>query len=383
MSVSLYRLEISSPVTATNAAKTWTFTPSTNNTISLEIELKKDSQRLSVCTARIYDPQMEIFSALPDCAYNNVPIRVYLSKPANHQDVSHLVFEGKVTAMTSGFPEPTTLQVVGHDKSIDLRRRKRVRLFKGQSSVQIAQTIAAEYGFSVEVAVGTVTLGQTAIDWRPEVSDWDGIATALAADGLELFYDARRNKMVIRQSATATYPITLKRGGPEIVRIECTISHIRGPGQGGDKKMTLDVEATGEVRATTKLAVIESQAVEGASERTHRRPVKGPSTATAGAHSEDGGGSPWTNRITMDRKRKDSLTLTTIPLPDMGLHHLLNVSGFGAKIDGTWNIESIRYPVARDGMRTQVISCVRSSSAGGKKQGGNGGGLEPESITGV
>src|SRR5215831_17432156 len=134
-----YRLEVSSPKTKTGLAKTWEFTPDTENVISIDLELKKDKHRISFCHAKIYDPGWAIFNALPDCAFWDVPVKLFLGQPGNATAVTTLAFEGKVTEYAAGYPCPDTLVIVAHDQTVDMRRQKRYRSFRNLTSIQLAK----------------------------------------------------------------------------------------------------------------------------------------------------------------------------------------------------------------------------------------------------
>ena len=380
-SASRFRLQVSSPTTATNAAKVWEFTSDTGNVKSIDVQLKKDGKRVSVLTAALHDPGWELFSAFPDPAYNNIPVKLYLSRPGAASDVTYLAFDGKVTEFAAGFPGPTRLQIVAHDKSIDARKVARARTFKGMTSVQVAQQIAKVYGWSVDTSLGSVAIVQTAIDHRPNSTDWDHAFAALQADGLECFFSSALNRLVIRQKASLAYSMVIRRGDPIVKTLEVRISHIRGPGQGGDIKGRADVETLQNQTRASSGVVTTAQAQENAGQTTHRRPVRGQALSVDGSHAEDARGSPWSNQVDMRRRRKDSATLVTTVLPDLGLHHTLTLAGWGAKVDGAWNITGISHRLVSDSAASETSTTLeRSSSKGGRTQGGSGGGLQPEST---
>ncbi|HJU22845.1 MAG TPA: hypothetical protein VJ891_10080, partial [Casimicrobiaceae bacterium] len=183
-----YRLEVAAPSTAATAPKTWSFTPDTGNVASIEAELKKEKQRISVLTAVLNDPKRKIFGALPDPAFANVPVNLFLSKLGNAQSVSSLAFAGKMSSLQWGYPGYDKLTIVAHDSSVTMRMAKKYRLFKNKTSLQVAQAIALEYGFTVDASpLGTVVLQAKATHFGPELSDWNFISRSLAADGLEIY----------------------------------------------------------------------------------------------------------------------------------------------------------------------------------------------------
>ena len=367
-SASRLRLQVSSPTTATNAAKVWEFTSDTGNVKSIDVQLKKDGKRVSVLTAALHDPGMVLFNEFPDATYNNIPVKLYLSRPGAASDVTYLAFDGKVTEFAAGFPGPTRLQIVAHDKSIDARKVARARTFKGMTSVQIAKEIAKVYGWDVDTALGEITVAQTAIDHRPDSTDWRHMVDALSADGLECFFHGPQNKLVIRHKASLAFSTVIRRGDPIVKTLEVRISHIRGPGQGGDIKGRADVETLQNQTRASSGVVTTAQAQENAGQTTHRRPVRGQALSVDGSHAEDARGSPWSNQVDMRRRRKDSATLVTTVLPDLGLHHTLTLAGWGAKVDGAWNIEAIGHRLVSDSAASETsVSLVRkakSKSAG-------------------
>jgi len=359
-----YRLEVSAPKTQTGLAKTWEFTPDTENVISIDLELKKDKHRISFCHAKIYDPKWAIFNSLPDCAFSDVPVKLYLGQPGNATALTNLAFEGKVTEYATGYPGPDTLTIVAHDKTIDMRRQKKYRSFRNLTSLQLAQQVTKEYGFDLEISRGAITPTLKDFAFGAGLSDWAMVARALYADGLEMY--TKGSKIVIRQMASTVYPITFQRGGPLNSKLEVKISHVV---DGGDKRAGPSMEKVGDVEAI--LSKFRDEATrEKAGDRTHRTPVTGSEMTATGAHSEESGIKNWTNKSAQLRNRKDTATLIVNALPDIGLHHLANLDGWGAKVDGHWTINSIHHMISGQDWSTTILELMRGPSKAADKSAG-------------
>lgn len=368
-----YKVEIQSPATRSNLARTWTFSPDSTaaeHLVSLDVDLKKDKRRLSVCTLRIHDPSwstkpvQSLFNALPDPAWSDVPVKVWLAPQGAPRSPTVLVFDGKMTSLQPAFPAPTILTVVATDRSVDARKEAKLRTFANKSSTQIAAAIAKDYGYELDVDTGDVSPKQRTHDLgfggsvgAGTLSDWDHLVRALAADGLEVWM--RGKTVVVRRTQSNAYPTPFRHGDPGVVFVPM-IEHVRGPGKGGDVKTTVALEDKGTKQAVTGAAAT-SKAAEAASARTHRQPVSGPLTSTTGAHAEDIPVS-WTNAATQFSRRKDTGTLTLLPTPDLDMTHVLSLEGWGGKCDGPWFPETIKHTIVGDRAST-VVSVHRKGSA--------------------
>lgn len=361
-----YRLEVSSPTTATNAAKAWSFDATSGNVIHIDVELKREKHRISVLTCRIHDLKWDIFNALPDPAFSNVPVKLYLAPPGNPRSPTVLVFDGKVTSLQAGYPAVSTLTIVAHDKSIDMRKKAVYRTLRNKTSVQLAQEIAKEYGYTVDVDAGSVTVRTTAVEMGAELSDWDHIGRALAADGLYCHMDG--STLRIRQLATKAYPSTFSRDVPPVINLNAQINHVSGPGEGGDTKTPIALENSGTAQAVSSTKAEADK--EAASRRTHRRPVQGADASVEGAHSEDLGSSPWSNKVTGYRHRKDSATLVLTSTPDLTMLHTVPLAGWGAKVDGTWYPSTIKHTITGAEASLTTVSMERAPSASAAKSAG-------------
>ncbi len=363
-----YRLEVQSPATSALPPKTWAFTPDTGNVASIEAELKKEKHRISVLTAVLHDPKRKIFGALPDPAFANVPIRLYLSKPGSPQSVSSLAFDGKVTSFQWGYPGYDKLTIVAHDQTVAMRMQKKYRLFKNKSSVQVAQAIALEYGFTVDASsLGAVLVQAKSTHFGPEQSDWDFLCRSLAADGLEVY--TAGSKLVVRQAASLTYATSFQPDLPPVVRFEVAINYVHGSGEGGDKSGSVALESSGTAKAAQG-ALANELARQGASARTHLRPVSAPAATTSGSHAEDPANQGWTNQALHLKRRKDSAVLTCQLLPDVGLQHQASLAGWGAKIDGHWTIDTIKHLLIGADFSSTTLNLRRGTSPGAANSAG-------------
>lgn len=359
-----YRLEVATPATATANAKTWTFTADTGNVSTIETSLKRDQKRCSYLHAVIVDPGWTIFGALPDPAFANVPVRLYLGPDDSSSPPTTLVFDGKVTLFEAGYPEFESLTIEAHDNTIDLRRQKKYRTFKKKTSVQIAQAICKDYGITVTqdelitlTQLRTITIGM-------EISDWDHLCRELNFDGLEVY--TKGKTLHIRLAANQVYATTFHKDSAPVVSLKARIPHVSGPGEGGDKKGAIALENAG-TYAAAKGGDKTIDDKQGASERTHRRPVGAPAATSTGSHSEDPGNQGWTNNVVKSKRRKDELTLVCTVIDDIGLQHKAKLAGWGSKIDGEWFIDSIKHVLVGNSYGNTTLDLRRALSSGAAK----------------
>ena len=243
-------------------------------------------------------------------------------------------------------------------------------MLTGKNSVQIAQTIAKDYGLSVDATIGSVSLLPRSFDVAAGdlMTDWDVLARALIADGLQFYVTGER--VVIFADPTHTYSPAFRRDDDErVLRFAPKILHVSGPGVGGDvKKQALDVEARpGNVVAFQGSEAKLADAAE-ATRRTHMRPISVDETAAR----------PWSNSANLKRKRKDTASLSLHGCPEIGLHHTVSLSGWGGKVDGAWQVESVEHNVIGSDSPTQEVSMMRPASNAGRKSAGVAAGLGVE-----
>lgn len=351
-----YRLEVAAPSTTVANAKTWAFSPDTGNVVSVDLELKKEKHRISVLQATIYDPRFEIFSALPDPALFTVPVTLYLATPEQPSIPSQKVFVGHITSLQLGYPAYDRMTIVAHDESIEARRNKRYQTVKNVRGDALAKQIAAAYGLTVDIQ-GAPTFTNRVVEIGAQVSDWDLLARVLYYDGLEIYTDGSTWR--IRQIASQNYRTTFQKDEPPVVKLEASINHI---GSGYDKKGSVALENSG-----TYVAAQSSQAEakkENASERSHRRPVGGSVTTNTGSHSESPGNKGWTNVATQLRRRKDTAVIEMLATPDIGIQHIVNLSGWGGKVDGPWHINVIKHVITGSEFAATTLEMQRAASSG-------------------
>lgn len=371
-----YRVEIAAPTTQTKAAKTWVFSPNSENVIGIDVDLRKEGKRISTMTMRLHDPRSggrwhPIFTDLPDPAFADVPVKVYLPKPTESQAASRLVFDGKMTSLQPSYPAPSELTVVAHDRSIDARLKASYDTFKNKNSQAIANIIAQRYGWMVDASdlVGIVltqrliSIGMGGVG-RGALSDWHHVSRALAADGLELYVTTNKT-LKIRKSSSTAYPHTFTPDDDLLVSFQPMINHVGGPGQGGQSKMPLPAGNKGTALSTVGPNKGETDA-EGADATKHRAHPQGPASTSRGVHTESTGND--SGPAVQRRKRKDEASMTTRALPDLGLQHLLSFSGWGGKIDGTWHLAGVRHTIPGTGDALSHLSLTREPSGASDKQ---------------
>lgn len=370
-----YRIEIDQPKTSTAAARTFKWTPQDEVVIQADVHVVKEARRISTLNLKLRDPQVNgqmwpLANTLPDPAFLDVPVRVYLSKPNETQAASKLIFDGKMTSLQPAWPSPSTLTVVAHDRSYDLRIQANYRTVKNKNSVQLAKAISQAYGYTVDTTqLGSIFLTQRLIDMgisgvgRGGFSDWNHIARALAVDGLELYIKGK--VITVRQSAQQTYPQTFRPDDGITISFEPTINHVGGPGIGGQSKNPQPGGNKGTNASATGAEKSETDA-EKADATTHRTHPQGPSSTSTGAHTESVGNSKAA--ALQHRKRKDEAELTIWALPDLGMQHTVTMAGYGKKFDGAWHIVDMAFPITGAGPTQQRLRLSREPQSGAKTQ---------------
>lgn len=353
-----FRLVINAPTTGRAASREWSWSADDHRILSVECELKKEKQRISFLTARISDPDRKIFNELPDPAYADVPVSFYMGKPGNPDAPATLVFAGKLTRMDTGWPDNKSLTVAAHDYSIEMRRKKRIKRFTNLTSAEFAKKVADEYGLELVQdtnILGSLVRRMSVVALPPSASDWDTMTAALAADGIEVYAD-KKKRIQIRKAASVQYGTTITPDVP-LFRLEGSIEHIKGPGKGGDVQTSqVAFENDGTVKAASG-----AQSKGNASKREGRNPTMSVGSSN-GAHSEDGQGVKWSPQVDLLKKRKDSLTIVSPPLHDISLRNLVKLSGWGPKLDGLWEPETIHHVlVPADGFSSTTIKAQRST----------------------
>lgn len=370
-----YRIEVSAPATSSKSAKSLVLTPESGVVEEIVITLQKEGKRISSATIQVADPKSNgtywpLANSLPDPAFADVPVRVYLAKPNEGQSASKLVFDGKAWSYQMGYPGPSHTSIVAHDRSIDMRLRAVYRTFRNKTSVGIATAIAQEYGYTIdqsELADAVTTaraldIGAGGVGYGA-LSDWHHITRALAVDGIELYTEGKAIK--VRKSAQLIYPQTFKPDDGTTISLEAMIMHVFSPGHAGQAKTALPGGSKGTIQSTIGAAKQVTDA-QKADATMHRYPPQGSASNNNGAHTESVGSQA--GPAGQHRKRKDEATLTVRLLPDIQLRHLINLSGWGGKVDGLWNVLSVKHAVAGNGPALSVVTLHRGPSNADRKQ---------------
>lgn len=342
----------------------------------IESEERREKHSITTLTAELLDPEWHAagsaFGKIKDPAFSNVPVKLYLAKAGEARANQVLVFDGKLTTIGVGYPERRSLTLVAHDESIDARRRKSMRVFKGKNAVQVAQAIAREYGFKVDTSqvdelIAGLVVREVDSGITPSLSDWDHLQRSLSADG---FVAAVKGKTIhVTRAPSVAYATTFHRGRFPVISLNVSIQHVRGPGKQGDVR-TSNVFFDG---ASTDKALRGTDAKRGDKEqaeaRTGRRPVGGAAhSSDAKSHAEDMDGSNPKHTVEWLRKRKDSAQLTIYPAPDLSVLNNVRLADFGAKVDGTWFVESVKHTIAGgDANAVTAVGLVRGASPGALK----------------
>lgn len=338
----------------------------------IESEERREHHAITTLTAELIDPKWDIFSKVKDPAFDNIVVKLYLAKAGDARSQQVLVFDGKLTTMAVGYPERRTLWLTAHDNSIDARRQKSFKTFKGKNSVQVAKSIASLYSFAFDTSqvtdsLANLILREVDMGLNPNLSDWDHLQRALAADGMVAH--VKGTKLYVTQAPSVVYATTFSRDRFPVISLNVTVQHVRGPGAQGDVKgSTVAFDGKGTQRAI-KGADAKAADKEKASSRTGRRPIGGAATTSNNAtHIEDLDGNKPEKVVDFLRKRKDSAQLVLLPTPDLSVLNNVRLSDWGGKVDGTWFVEGVKSTiVGGDGSATTTVSLMRGASPGAKK----------------
>lgn len=372
-----YRFEISAPATKSKPAKQIVWTSQDEIVQSAEIDLRRGDKNISTVTIVVWDRKTSsqvwpIANSIPDPAFASIGLKCYLSKNGETGGAagSKLVFDGVIASLQPSYPGPSNLSVVAHDHSLALRAQAKYRTFKNKTSVQLAQAIATDYGLDVDTSeLVAIAQSQRLIDMGlgaiggGALSDWNHVVRSLAVDGLELYMVGKKVK--IRKKAQATYPHTFKPDDGLVISYHPQINHVGGPGSGGQVKGAQPGGNKGTVQAASGTDKTETDAASNDA-TTHRIPTQGPASTATGPHTESVGN--LSAKVEHRRKRKDEAALVTRALPDVGLQHILSLSGWGGKFDGNWHVLGVKHWITGSSAATSTISLTRELSDSSKKQ---------------
>jgi phage protein D len=374
-----FRIEVPAPATSSTAAKSFVWTGESETVQTVNIELHREHKHISCMTVQLWDPRnggangqmWPIYNALPDPAFADIPCKVSLAKPDGGPSTLTTVFDGKVTSLQAGYPGPSHTTLVAHDKSISARLQARYKTYKGKTSVQIAQQIAKDYGYDVDVsALVGLTLTQRAIDLGASTmgigafSDWNHLVRALAVDGLELYVKGKT--LHVRQTAVSLYPTVFTPDDGRVIQLDVQTNHVCGPGAGGQAKSAMPGGNKGSTLAATGSTAQEA-IKEGSTATTHRTPPQGAKQGHTGAHTESS--RSLTAYAGQRRRRKDVVTMQLGLTPDIGMQHLIQLKGWGLKIDGAWYIETITHSLLGNAGTTQLHLTNKPSDAARQQAG--------------
>ncbi len=334
----------------------------------ISYEEHRDKARITTLQVSMLDPNWDLFGKIKDPAFSIVPVELSLAKAGQTREQKVKVFEGKVTALSVGYPDRRVLTVTAHDKSIDARRQKSYKVFKGKHGVHVAEAIAKQYDLEIDTSNIVAELSkmkprEVDIGIGPWLSDWDHMTRALAAHGFTAHVKGK--KLIISESPSVRYPDIFYKDQFPVVSLNVTVNHVRGPGHGGDVSGTTWMDGQGTSRAL-KGADAKEGSKEKAGARTHRRPVGGAATSTTGSHTEDLDGAKPENVVKYLRQRKDQAQMVLLASPDLTVMNNAKLSGWGAKVDGTWFLESVKHMVSGDTGAMTHVSMLRGTSQGAK-----------------
>jgi hypothetical protein len=368
----LFRLELASPATNTKNAFTKILTNADNQVRQISVALKKEKGRSSYLTAEVFDPRWELFDKLPDPAFHDVPVRLYMPPLKAPQSPPILVFDGMITTLDENFPD-WRFTIVAHDKSFKARLNAAQRVVRNKNSVQAAQELARRYGLTVEIGqdvlddVANRKIIARAVDISIPataalaMSDWQQITRMLESDGLRGYMKGRT--LIVEKQPRKTYKKKITPA--DTTSLNVRIQHVRGPGHGGNI-INPAFEGTDSQKAVfaAQGALIQDfvNSMTAGQARTHRKPVGGRPANHDGSHAE-AAAAKWTNKVTRMAGRKDEAQWTGDLTPDLFPDYYVTMSGWGAKVNGDWEIEEVNHIlVPGDNGAQTTMKLVRGAS---------------------
>jgi len=360
--ITLFRLEIDVPKTKMKPATTLVLTSQDRAIASVTCDMRKEEKRdLSFLEIKMRDPLSRALDAIPDPSFADVPMRFYMTEPGRDQPT--LTWEGIVTRLEPSIPE-YDLVIVGHDKSIKMRRNAKIRAFKKMTPVDAAKKIASEYGLESDIDVGDISLKTRAFMMsfpgfgKESFSDWDFIKAQLSSVGLTSH--VHKGKMYVRQTAVEIFPISFRPGDGRFIGLKASINHVKGPGDNGNVSGTVAFESSGTVKALKGVNAQIAAKQQGGSAKTPRSMLGG-ATGDAQEGNADTS-SPYVNLVVKRQGRKDDATLTLNPTPGLYLHHLVDIQGCAAKIDGKWEVMGVKHVLVPESEETTTVLLARGVS---------------------
>lgn len=366
--ITLFRLEIDVPKTKTAAATTLILTSQDRSISSVTCDMRKEDKRdLSYLEIKLRDFNSRVLDAVPDPSFSDTPMRFYMTEPGRDQPT--LVWDGFVTRLAGKYPEED-MEIIGHDKSIKMRRTAKMRALKKLNPVEAAKKVAQDYGIDCDVDIGDVSLKARAMSMsfpgfgKESWSDWDFVKAMLSSTGLTCH--VHKGKMIIRQTSVEVFPITFRPKDGRFVSFNFSINHVKSPGGQGNVAGSVFMENKGTEKALKGTgAKIAAKQVDGAA-RTPRRMLGGP-TGDATVNIEDSA-APYSNDVVKRQGRKDDGTLTLNPTPGIFLHHLVDIQGCSHKVDGKWEVMGVKHVLVPQGDESTTLLLARGVSKGSADQ---------------
>lgn len=362
--IELFKLEIDVPKTKTTAATTLTLTAQDQSIASVTCDMRKEDKRdLSFLEIKMRDYRGRVLDAIPDPAFTDVPMRFFMTEAGRNAPT--LVWSGIVTRLAPHYPEED-LELVGHDKSILMRRNAKLRALKKLTPVEAAKKIAAEYGIDCDIDIGDVSMRARAMMMsfpgfgKESWSDWGFVKAMLLSSGLTCH--VLDDKMYIRQTAVDLYPVTFRPGDGRFINFGCSINHVHGPGSQGNVSGPVAFEEKGTVKALQGTGAKIASGMKGGTAFTPRR-LLGGATGDAKESIEDTA-APFSNDVVRRQGRKDDGTLTLNPTPGIALHHLVDIAGCSKKADGRWEVMGVKHSLVPSSESNTTVLLARGLSKG-------------------
>lgn len=362
--ITLFKLELDVPKTSTTKAQTLTLTSQDQSISSVTCDMRKEEKRdLSFLEIRLRDYRGRVLDAIPDPAFADVPMRFFMTELGSQTPT--LVWSGLVTRLEPRYPEED-LTLVGHDKSIKMRRDAKLRVLKKMTPVDAAKKIAKEYGLDCDIDIGDVSLKSRAMMMsfpgygKESWSDWAFVKAMLLSSGLTCH--VHHDKMYIRQTAVEQYPVTFRPGDGIFVNFGCSINHVKSPGGQGNVSTPVAFEERGTDKALRGTSAKIASGMKGGTASTPRR-LLGGATGDAKESIEDSA-APYSNDVVRRQGRKDDGTLVLNPTPGIFLHHLVPIAGCAKKVDGNWEVMGVKHTLVPAAESNTTVLLARGVSKG-------------------
>jgi phage protein D len=306
--------------------------------ISGQVVRERGKKKSSSAAFGFADPDGELFATLPALERAEpLPVSVRVGPtPATLTTI----FNGRASSMGWSWA-PGRLSLHSVDRSRASRRRRRTRTLARTSLGDLARELAEADGLTLEtIAADPEALtGYGAVLQHAE-SDWDTLERVAAALGHDVFVDG--DVLHIAPVWAAQEPsaqgVVIRSDSPELARLDVSITEPLPSTTA--RLLDVDGEQSGED---------EGEATERLSAR--RRVGLNLGAEVSPADLKELGRLAMKGRARVTKRVKASVSLEELR-PDISEREVIALSGFGARVDGTWRAERVAFDLA--GLNTKL-----------------------------